>query len=86
MARFVKVENMDILYRAKKQRMTSLEGELVEFINMGCICAEWRVLIPEEYKTTSSAHSTASNAIKRYGYPIKVRTINEKLYFIRTDM
>ena len=86
MARFIKVENKDILYSLKRNQAYKMEAELMEFINMGCKYAEWHVNIPEEYKNLEAAYSTAYGSNKRFGYPIKVHKVNGKIYFERTDM
>ena len=39
-----------------------------------------------DYKSTKSAYQGFEKAAKRLGLPVKVRTIDGKIYLIRTDL
>ena len=75
---------MDVIPRFTR-KPSERQMELLEFMNMGVQCVKV-ALLPGEYSTINSAHSTLSSCVKKLGIPVVVRTINGELYLIRTDM
>ena len=43
-------------------------------------------LDPDDYKNPCVARNVLGNGAKRHGFPVKVKTLNDEIYFIRTDM
>lgn len=84
--RFIEVDKNEIL-KAKKTHSEyhNYLAELTEFMHMNVAAA--RVVIGKsEYKNTKSAEESLRNAIRYHKCPIRVVTVDDQIYFIRTDM
>ena len=43
-------------------------------------------LDPDDYKNSCVARNVLANGAKRHGVPVKIKTLNGEIYFVRTDM
>lgn len=82
--KFIKVEGLPKI-RKHKITCAEMQAQFDEFMNLNTkIC---KVEFKEnEYSTTMSARNTLHTSAKRYGYPIKVVTRNDVIYFVRLDI
>lgn len=63
---------------------TKLQRIFESFIESGDLATRYN-FIPGEYSDIKSAQTSLSAGAKRYGYPVKIRVINNQIYLIRVD-
>nr|DAE38827.1 MAG TPA: hypothetical protein [Caudoviricetes sp.] len=68
----------------KLYKPTKLQKIFELFIESGDLATRYD-FIPGEYSDIKSAQTSLSAGVKRYGYPIKIRVINNQIYLIRID-
>lgn len=61
-----------------------LQAVLLELMNSNQVVLHYGIA-PGEYSSLNSACGALRRAIKRYHFPVAVRTINQQVYLIRLD-
>jgi hypothetical protein len=67
-------------------KVTKWQRIFEEFMNMNTKCVKLSVDSEDSYKSPNSFYSSCHKAIKVWHVPVRVTSVNNEVYLIRTDM